>query len=98
MGRFLLKLRRKSILKLRSQWEQRLGSRSRIVPIAMLIGVLAAVAAAILHELVALLESAGQYLKNHGSFIGMIITDFSDCVTNNALEINVSTCCNFTHY
>ncbi|MBE6358472.1 MAG: chloride channel protein [Lentisphaerae bacterium] len=73
MGRFLLKLRRKSILKLRSQWEQRLGSRSRIVPIAMLIGVLAAVAAAILHELVALLESAGQYLKNHESFIGMII-------------------------
>lgn len=67
MGRFLLKLRRKSVLKLRNQWEHRWGSRSRIVPIAMLIGVSAAVAAALLHELVAWLEYGGKYLINSGA-------------------------------
>ena len=71
MGRFLLKLRRKSVLRLRNQWEHRLGSRSRIVPIAMLIGVIAAVAAAVLHELVALLEHSGQLLKEADPRWGM---------------------------
>ena len=64
MGRFLLKLRRKSVLRLRNQWEHPLGSRSRIVPIAMLIGVIAAVAAAILHQLVAWLEQLGLFIKD----------------------------------
>ncbi len=71
MGRYLLRLRRKSVLKLRNQWEHRLGSRSRIVPIAMLIGVIAAVAAAVLHELVALLEHSGQLLKEADPRWGM---------------------------
>ncbi len=73
MGRFLIKLRRNSILKLRRQWEHLLGSRSRTVPIAMLIGVGAAVAAAILHEFVAGLEYCGQYLRDHGSRWAMAI-------------------------
>ncbi len=73
MGRFLLKLRRKSVLKLRRQWDDRLGSRSRTVPLAMLIGVAAAIAAAILHKLVILLEHCSQYFQNHGSIWAMAV-------------------------
>ena len=68
MSRFLIKLRRKSVLRLRRLWETRFGSRYRAVPIAMLIGVTAAVAAAILHELVAGLEHCGQLLRSNGSY------------------------------
>ncbi|MBE6377377.1 MAG: chloride channel protein [Lentisphaerae bacterium] len=67
MGYFLIKLRRRSVLKLRNLWENRLGTRSRIVPIAMLIGVAGAVAAAVLHELVALLEKGGACLRSSDS-------------------------------
>ncbi|MBO7327867.1 MAG: chloride channel protein [Lentisphaeria bacterium] len=73
MGRFFIRLRRRSVLKLRNQWENRLGSRSRIVPIAMLIGVCAAVAAAILHELVALLEKGTSFLLKTDSLLLKII-------------------------
>ena len=50
MGRFLLRLRRRSVRKLGEAWQRRLGARSRIVPLAMLIGVAAAVAAAVCRE------------------------------------------------
>ena len=72
MGRFLLKLRRKSVGRLKRKWENRLGSKYRMVPIAMLIGVIAAIAAGILHELVALLDASGSYLKNNFSIYGEI--------------------------
>ena len=68
MGRLLLKLRRKSVRKFKTSWENHLGSKSRSVPIAMLIGVTAAVAAAILHKLVELLESGIMKLQFSESF------------------------------
>ena len=64
MRKFLLRLRRKSVGKLKKQWENRLGNKSKTVPLAMLIGVAAAVAAGILHEFVAWLEHGGKYLQS----------------------------------
>ncbi|MBQ9787041.1 MAG: chloride channel protein [Lentisphaeria bacterium] len=66
MGKFWLKLRRRSVLKLRKGWEERWGSRSRIVPVAMLVGAAAAVAAALLHFLVAQLEKYALLLTGSG--------------------------------
>lgn len=67
MSRILLKWHRKAILRFRSQWDNRLGSKSRIVTIAMLIGTMAAVAAAILHELVAMIEFLSNKLQTSDS-------------------------------
>ena len=56
MEKFWLKLRRRSVRELNTRWEHRFGVRSRTVPLAMLIGAAAAAAAALLHELVFMLE------------------------------------------
>lgn len=73
MGKRLLKLHRKSVIRFRHKWDNRLGIRSKIVPIAMLIGVISAVAAAVLHELVAVIEHLGGKLQTGGSGIAMCI-------------------------
>ncbi|MBE6376223.1 MAG: chloride channel protein [Lentisphaerae bacterium] len=73
MKKFLLRLRRRSIKKLKTQWENRLGYKSQTVPLAMLIGVTAAVAAGILHELVSLLEHTGKYLQTRDFWFADIV-------------------------
>lgn len=72
MNRFLLKLRRKSVLKLGNLWNRKFGSRSRIVALAMLIGFAGAVASGILHTSVKMLESFSLSLKNYGRW-GIIL-------------------------
>lgn len=66
MGRFLLKLRRKSVRKWNRLWSGNSGVRTRTAIIAVIIGIAAAVAAAILHDLVALLGRYSQMAKNDG--------------------------------
>ncbi|MCI5778899.1 MAG: chloride channel protein [Lentisphaeria bacterium] len=70
MGRFLLRLRRRSVRKLGEAWQRRLGARSRVVPLAMLIGVAAAVAAAGLHWAVLKLEALSLLLESGDSRVG----------------------------
>lgn len=67
MGRFLLRLRRRTVTKLGSFWNTSRGARSRLVMLAMLIGVIAAVAAAFLHWAVQQLENISQQLEKSSS-------------------------------
>lgn len=62
MGKYLLRLRRKSISRLDKMWRRRWSERSRIVPVAMLIGLVAALAAAALHFAVHKLEIFSKFL------------------------------------
>lgn len=70
MGRFLLRMRRRSVHKLGEMWEHLPGTRSRAVPLAMFIGVVAAVAAAGLHWAVLELEDLSRLLESGDSRIG----------------------------
>ena len=58
----MLKLRRKSVRKWNRLWSGNSGVRTRTAIIAVIIGIAAAVAAAILHDLVALLDRYSHYL------------------------------------
>ena len=62
MGKYLLRLRRKSISRLDKLWRRRWSERSRLVPVAMLIGLAAALAAAALHFAVHKLEIFAKFL------------------------------------
>ncbi|MBE6357270.1 MAG: chloride channel protein [Lentisphaerae bacterium] len=68
MGRFLLKLRRRSLRTINKPWGGNSGLRFRTALIAMLIGIAAAIAAAILHDMVALLEKCGSQIKNQNKW------------------------------
>ena len=73
MNRFWIKMRRRSAAKLSKWWTAKLSSRSRIVPLAMLIGVVAAIAAAVLHWTVMLLEKLSGWLGNSASLWSWIL-------------------------
>ncbi len=67
MGRFLLRLRRRTVAGLGSFWKTPRGMRSQLVLIAMFIGVIAAVAAAFLHWAVEQLEGISLRLEKSSS-------------------------------
>lgn len=67
MARFWLRIRRKSVLKFSRWWHTRFGERSLIVMLAIAVGAIAALAAAILHWLVTSLERFGLWLEASGS-------------------------------
>ncbi len=64
---FLLNLRRGLILKAERSLTRRFGSRALDVPLAMLVGVLAALVAASLHTLVSLLEKCSNWMRTSAS-------------------------------
>ncbi len=67
MGRFLVRLRRRAMTKIGTYWATGRGARSRIVLLAVFIGVLAALAAALLHWAVQQLESVSLLLEKSAS-------------------------------
>ena len=64
---FLLHLRRGLILKAERSLTRRFGARALDVPLAMLVGVLAALVAASLHTLVSLLEKVSTWMRTSAS-------------------------------
>ena len=68
MKNFLLKIRHISVLRSERFLYRKFGSNTVSVPLAMLIGVVAAFAAAALHSLVSFLEKFGIWMESRNSF------------------------------